>query len=73
MKRTLKHFYDLDRTQSNELVGEICSGTRRSPSAVYMWIRGLRTPCYREQLYIKGVIKRRYDADVPLMELFPNQ
>lgn len=68
--RTITYFYKLDAEKSSAMVRDICSGTLRAPSTVYMWLKGERKPCFLEQRYIRSVVKKHYNVSVPLSELF---
>jgi len=68
--KNIQYFYRLDAEKSSEMVREICAGTLRAPSTVYMWLKGERKPCYLEQKFIKKVVKNIYNESVTLKELF---
>ena len=68
--RNIQYFYRLDSEKSSRMVREICAGTLRAPSTVYMWLKGERKPCHLEQKFIKKVVSTIYGESVPLKELF---
>ena len=68
--RTITYFYKLDAEKSSAMVRDICSGTMRAPSTVYMWLKGERKPCFLEQQFIRKMVKKHYSVSVPLAELF---
>lgn len=70
MKSTIKYYYTLDTEKASLMVKDICAGTMRAPSTVYMWLNGERKPCYLEQKFIQGVVKKHYKVTVPLKVLF---
>lgn len=70
MKRTIRYFYDLDEEKRGLMMSDICKGTGRTPSTVYMWLRGERKPCLLEQKFIAKVVKNIYNESVTYKELF---
>lgn len=52
------------------MMSDICKGTGRKPSTVYMWLRGERKPCLLEQKFIARVVKNIYNESVTYKELF---
>ncbi len=71
MKRTIRYYYDLDADKRGAMMRDICAGTGRKPSTVYMWLRGERKPCLLEQKYIARVVRNTYNESVAIKELFP--
>ncbi len=49
---------------------DICAGTGRKPSTVYMWLRGERKPCLLEQKFIARVVRNIFAETVTIKELF---
>lgn len=70
MTKNIQYFYGLDPEKSSQMVRDICAGTLRAPSTVYMWLRGERKPCHLEQKFIKKTVKAIYNESVTLKELF---
>ena len=70
MKRTIKYYYELDEEKSSQLVRDVLAGTQRSPSTVYMWLRGERKPCFLEKQFIAKAVKKIYGEKVTIKELF---
>ena len=68
--RTITYFYKLDAEKSSAMFKDICSGTMRAPSTVYMWMRGEWKPCDLEKQFIRRMVKKYYSVSVPLKELF---
>ena len=70
MKRTIKYYYELDEEKRGTMMRDICAGTGRKPSTVYMWLRGERKPCLLEQKFIAKVVMNVYGESVTIKELF---
>lgn len=70
MKRTIRYYYELDADKRGMMMRDICAGTGRKPSTVYMWLRGERKPCLLEQKFIARVVKSIFNESVTYKELF---
>lgn len=68
--RTIQYYYNKDKEISSKMVSEAVLKTKKSPSAVYMWMRGERIPCHLEQECLQQIVKKYYNESVPLSELF---
>lgn len=68
--KTIQYFYNSDREKAHLMVADAVIATRRSPSTVYMWMRGERIPCFLEKVCLQKLVEKHFGERVPLEELF---
>lgn len=72
MRRTIVSYYNRDKDIRKKMLADICFNCEVAPTTAYAWLKMERNPRGQNRAYIKRLVKKYFNENVPVEELFNN-